>query len=109
MRIEHNARPHYRWSERGKEKEVSNLQPPSSAPLLPLNLWIFLISQLELCGGLTPISERSLRASFDDTDSHAQISLLAEAAEANANTRNFQDNSVIQPCYISTVCQTVII
>ncbi|XP_056265013.1 multiple PDZ domain protein isoform X3 [Pseudoliparis swirei] len=57
---------------------------------------------LELCGGLTPISERSLRASFDDTDSHAQISLLAEAAEANANTRNFQDNSVIQPCYIST-------
>ncbi|TNN61198.1 Multiple PDZ domain protein [Liparis tanakae] len=57
---------------------------------------------LELCGGLTPISERSLRASYDDTDSHAYISLLAEAAEANANTRNFQDNSVIQPCYIST-------
>ncbi|XP_068583086.1 multiple PDZ domain protein isoform X2 [Cebidichthys violaceus] len=57
---------------------------------------------LELCGGLTPISERSLRVSYDDTDSHSQISLLAEATEANANTRNSEDNSIIQPCYIST-------
>ncbi|XP_037621120.1 multiple PDZ domain protein isoform X6 [Sebastes umbrosus] len=54
---------------------------------------------LELCGGLTPISERSLRASCDDTDSHAQISLLAEA---NRNTFNFEDNSIVQPCYATT-------
>ncbi|XP_054459911.1 multiple PDZ domain protein [Anoplopoma fimbria] len=57
---------------------------------------------LELCGGLTPISERSLRASSDDTDRHSQISLLAEAAGANSN-RNSEDNSsIIQPCYTST-------
>ncbi|XP_075946192.1 multiple PDZ domain protein [Anarhichas minor] len=54
---------------------------------------------LELCGGLTPISERSLRVSYDDTDSHSQNSLLAEATEANTNS---EDNSIIQPCYIST-------
>ncbi|XP_074486314.1 multiple PDZ domain protein isoform X2 [Sebastes fasciatus] len=54
---------------------------------------------LELCGGLTPISERSLRASCDDTDSHAQISLLAEA---NRNIFNFEDNSIVQPCYTTT-------
>ncbi|XP_029288951.1 multiple PDZ domain protein isoform X2 [Cottoperca gobio] len=57
---------------------------------------------LELCGGLTPISERSLRASYDDTDSHSQISLLAEAAEANSKTFNSEDNSINQPCYITT-------
>ncbi|XP_042341457.1 multiple PDZ domain protein [Plectropomus leopardus] len=57
---------------------------------------------LELCGGLTPISERSLRASCDDTDSHTQISLLAEAAEANTNSYNSEDNSIIQPCYTTT-------
>ncbi|XP_049900116.1 multiple PDZ domain protein [Epinephelus moara] len=56
---------------------------------------------LELCGGLTPISERSLRASCDDTDSHTQIS-LAEAAEANTNTCNSEDNSIIQACYTTT-------
>ncbi|XP_031727827.1 multiple PDZ domain protein isoform X2 [Anarrhichthys ocellatus] len=54
---------------------------------------------LELCGGLTPISERSLRVSYDDTDSHSQNSLLAEATEAITNS---EDNSIIQPCYIST-------
>ncbi|XP_034044568.1 multiple PDZ domain protein [Thalassophryne amazonica] len=55
---------------------------------------------LELCGGLTPISERSTRASYDDNTSQSQISLLAEAAEANSgtNTCNFEDNSVVQPC-----------
>ncbi|XP_028255519.1 multiple PDZ domain protein [Parambassis ranga] len=55
---------------------------------------------LELCGGLTPISERSTRASCDDTDSHTQVSLLAEAAEANTNTYNSEDNSNNQPCYM---------
>uniref|UniRef100_A0A3Q1FXU0 Multiple PDZ domain crumbs cell polarity complex component n=1 Tax=Acanthochromis polyacanthus TaxID=80966 RepID=A0A3Q1FXU0_9TELE len=57
---------------------------------------------LELCGGLTPISERSARASCDDTDSHTQVSLLAEAAEANINTPtcNSEDNRINQPCYM---------
>ncbi|XP_056222966.1 multiple PDZ domain protein isoform X1 [Seriola aureovittata] len=59
---------------------------------------------LELCGGLTPISERSTRASCDDTDSHTQVSLLAEAAEAS-NTFNSEDNSVIQPYYTTTESQ----
>ncbi|XP_035992762.1 multiple PDZ domain protein isoform X3 [Fundulus heteroclitus] len=56
---------------------------------------------LELCGGLTPISERSARPSTDDTDSHAHVSLLAEAAEANfhCTTWNYDDNSFSQPCY----------
>ncbi|XP_041641247.1 multiple PDZ domain protein [Cheilinus undulatus] len=59
---------------------------------------------LELCGGLTPISERSTRASYDETDSHTQISLVAEAAEANSNsyTCNSEDNSVVHPCYTTT-------
>ncbi|XP_056136523.1 multiple PDZ domain protein [Lampris incognitus] len=52
---------------------------------------------LELCGGLTPISERSTRVSCDDTDSHTQVSLLAELAEAPANTCNSEENSVSQP------------
>ncbi|XP_008414885.1 multiple PDZ domain protein isoform X2 [Poecilia reticulata] len=56
---------------------------------------------LELCGGLTPIAERSARPSTDDTDSHTQVSLLAEAAEANFNgtTWNAEDHSLSQPCY----------
>ncbi|XP_029910798.1 multiple PDZ domain protein [Myripristis murdjan] len=59
---------------------------------------------LELCGGLTPISERSTRASYDDADSHTQVSLLAEAAEANANTNtcNSEENSISQLCYTIT-------
>ncbi|KAF6738001.1 Multiple PDZ domain protein, partial [Oryzias melastigma] len=56
---------------------------------------------LELCGGLTPISERSTRASCDDTDSHTQVSLLAEAAEDNTNTTAWtpEDTSFNQLCY----------
>ncbi|XP_032419189.1 multiple PDZ domain protein [Xiphophorus hellerii] len=56
---------------------------------------------LELCGGLTPIAERSARPSTDDTDSHTQVSLLAETAEANFNgtTWNAEDHSLSQPCY----------
>ncbi|KAK5866043.1 hypothetical protein PBY51_020263 [Eleginops maclovinus] len=57
---------------------------------------------LELCGGLTPISERSLRTSYDDTDSQSQINLLAEAAEVNSNTSNSEDNSIIGPYYATT-------
>ncbi|XP_072239434.1 multiple PDZ domain protein [Leuresthes tenuis] len=54
---------------------------------------------LELCGGLTPISERSTRASCDDTDSHTQVSLLAEPAEANINTTwNSEETSFTPPC-----------
>ncbi|XP_023188875.1 multiple PDZ domain protein-like isoform X4 [Xiphophorus maculatus] len=56
---------------------------------------------LELCGGLTPIAERSARPSTDDTDSHTQVSLLAETAEANFNgtTWSAEDHSLSQPCY----------
>ncbi|KAM4750064.1 multiple PDZ domain protein-like isoform 2-T3 [Anableps anableps] len=56
---------------------------------------------LELCSGLTPIAERSARPSTDDTDSHTQVSLLVEAAEANFNstTCNSDDNSFSQLCY----------
>ncbi|XP_067355389.1 multiple PDZ domain protein [Channa argus] len=57
---------------------------------------------LELCGGLTPISERSTRASCDDNDSHTHVSLLAEAADANTNSCNSDDNSFIHPCYTTT-------
>ncbi|KAK2816967.1 hypothetical protein Q5P01_025158 [Channa striata] len=57
---------------------------------------------LELCGGLTPISERSTRASCDDNESHTQVSLLAEAADANSNSCNSEDNSFIRPCYTTT-------
>ncbi|XP_023811894.1 multiple PDZ domain protein-like isoform X2 [Oryzias latipes] len=55
---------------------------------------------LELCGGLTPISERSARASCDDTDSHTQVSLLAEAAEDNINTTSWnpEDTGFNQLC-----------
>ncbi|KAF1395159.1 hypothetical protein PFLUV_G00008650 [Perca fluviatilis] len=54
---------------------------------------------LELCGGLTPISERSLRVSCDDPESHSQISQLAEA---NTNTCNSEGNRITQPCYTTT-------
>jgi len=99
---------------RGEECRVSNLQSPSVACLLQgdiffippnVNFGILLYSQLELCGGLTPISERSTRASCDDTDSHTQVSLLAEPAEANINTTwNSEENSFTPPCH--TVCHT---
>ncbi|XP_015246717.1 PREDICTED: multiple PDZ domain protein-like, partial [Cyprinodon variegatus] len=52
---------------------------------------------LELCGGLTPIAERSARPSTDDTDSHTQISLLAEA-NFNCTTWNTDVSSFSQPC-----------
>ncbi|XP_041837745.1 multiple PDZ domain protein isoform X2 [Melanotaenia boesemani] len=66
----------------------------------PVHIGVAKPLPLELCGGLTPISERSTRASCDDTDSHTLISLLAEPAEANINTTwNFEDKSVYQPCY----------
>lgn len=65
-----------------------------------------LCCQLELCGGLTPILERSARASCDDTDSHTQVSLLAKAEEPNTNSSNYssEENSIIQPHYNTTVC-----
>lgn len=66
----------------------------------------FAFAQLELCGGLTPISERSARASCDDADSHTQVSLLlAEAEEPNANSNTFipEDNNVARLCCAATV------
>ncbi|XP_042285697.1 multiple PDZ domain protein [Thunnus maccoyii] len=68
----------------------------------PVHIGVAKPLPLELCGGLTPISERSTRASCDDTDSHTQVSLLAEAAEANTNTCNSEDKSIIQPCCTTT-------
>ncbi|XP_077574920.1 multiple PDZ domain protein isoform X3 [Stigmatopora nigra] len=57
----------------------------------PVHIGVSKPLPLELCGGLTPILERSLRGSCDDSDSHTQVSLLADAAEAN--TCNVADNN----------------
>lgn len=62
--------------------------------------FLFVCRQLELCGGLTPILERSTRESCDDSESHSQVTLLAEEAEANAcnladnNVHSYYNNSV---------------
>ncbi|XP_040002087.1 multiple PDZ domain protein isoform X2 [Xiphias gladius] len=71
----------------------------------PVHIGVAKPLPLELCGGLTPISERSTRASGDDTDSQTQVSLLAEAAESSNSTFNSEDNSIIQPCYTTTESQ----
>ncbi|XP_073322064.1 multiple PDZ domain protein [Pagrus major] len=72
----------------------------------PIRIGVAKPLPLELCGGLTPISERSARASCDDNESHTQVSLLAEAEEANtnsnSNTYNSEDNRIIQPRYSTT-------
>ncbi|XP_069553515.1 multiple PDZ domain protein [Brachyistius frenatus] len=67
----------------------------------PVHIGVAKPLPLELCGGLTPISERSTQASCDDTESHTQVSLLVDAAEANINTTacNFEDNNFNQPRY----------
>ena len=61
--------------------------------------------QLELCGGLTPISERSARASYDDADGLVQLSLLAELTDANTNAGHSEENhsSSSQLVYSRTV------
>lgn len=66
------------------------------------------LAQLELCGGLTPISERSARVSCDDADSNTQVSLLlAEADEPIANSNAFvpEDNNVARLSHAPTVCR----
>lgn len=64
--------------------------------------WIF-YSQLELCGGLTPILERSARASCDE--SYTQNSLLAVAEKpSNSSSYQSEDNSIIH--YTPMVCYT---
>ncbi|XP_028301758.1 multiple PDZ domain protein-like [Gouania willdenowi] len=67
----------------------------------PIRIGVAKPLPLELCGGLTPISERSTLASCDDTESYTQVSVLAETAEANLNTNacNSWDNSIHQLCY----------
>lgn len=55
---------------------------------------------LELCGGLTPIAERSARPSCDESDSHTQIRLLAEA-NTNANTVTSEDKRGIRTCHFA--------
>lgn len=71
----------------------------------PVHIGVTKPLPLELCGGLTPISERSTRASCDDADSHTQVSLLlAEAEEPNANSNAFipEDNNIARLCYAAT-------
>ncbi|XP_077462273.1 multiple PDZ domain protein isoform X4 [Stigmatopora argus] len=68
----------------------------------PVHIGVSKPLPLELCGGLTPILERSLRGSCDDSDIHTQVSLLADAAEAN--TYNVADNNV-QPYYNNSEIQ----
>ncbi|XP_061571312.1 multiple PDZ domain protein isoform X2 [Cololabis saira] len=64
----------------------------------PVHIGVAKPLPLELCGGLTPISERSARASCDDTDSHTQVTLLAEAADASTTAVwNSDDNIFNQP------------
>ncbi|XP_061766028.1 multiple PDZ domain protein [Nerophis ophidion] len=45
----------------------------------PVHIGVAKPLPLELCGGLTPISERSTRASCDDGEVHAQDGVLAQA------------------------------
>ncbi|XP_051939382.1 multiple PDZ domain protein isoform X2 [Hippocampus zosterae] len=69
----------------------------------PVHIGVAKPLPLELCGGLTPILERSTRESCDDSESHSQVTLLAEEAEANAcnladnNVHPYYNNSEIQP------------
>ncbi|XP_019717303.1 multiple PDZ domain protein [Hippocampus comes] len=69
----------------------------------PVHIGVAKPLPLELCGGLTPILERSTRESCDDSESHSQVTLLAEEAEANAcnladnNVHPYCNNSEIQP------------
>lgn len=62
-----------------------------------LNSFSVRVSQLELCGGLTPILERSTRASCDDTENCANIGLLDETEEPNTNFNSYpsEENSNI--------------
>ncbi|KAG7487117.1 multiple PDZ domain protein-like [Solea senegalensis] len=55
---------------------------------------------LELCGSLTPISERSTQVSYDE--SLMQDILLAEGAEDITNSFNSEDSSVTKQCYSKT-------
>ncbi|XP_077427995.1 multiple PDZ domain protein-like isoform X2 [Vanacampus margaritifer] len=69
----------------------------------PVHIGVAKPLPLELCGGLTPILERSTRASCDDSESNSQVTLLAEAAEANdcnltdSNVQPYYNNSEVQP------------
>ncbi|XP_054634870.1 multiple PDZ domain protein isoform X2 [Dunckerocampus dactyliophorus] len=69
----------------------------------PVHIGVAKPLPLELCGGLTPISERSTRASCDDNESHTQVSLLAEPAEAGPC--NLDNNNIIRPYYNNTEIQ----
>ncbi|XP_049577813.1 multiple PDZ domain protein isoform X2 [Syngnathus scovelli] len=69
----------------------------------PVHIGVAKPLPLELCGGLTPILERSTRSFCDDSESHSQVTLLAEAAEADTcnladnNVQTYYNNSGIQP------------
>lgn len=90
-----------------KENKRSSIFSASSSSFF-FSSWIFYtFAQLELCGGLTPISERSARVSCDDADSTQVSLLLAEADEPIANSNAFdpEDNIVARLCYAPTVCR----
>ncbi|XP_061883352.1 multiple PDZ domain protein-like isoform X2 [Entelurus aequoreus] len=59
----------------------------------PVHIGVAKPLPLELCGGLTPISERSTRASCDDGEGHTQDGVLAQAG-----TRTL-DRDFIRPYY----------
>ncbi|XP_037114945.1 multiple PDZ domain protein isoform X1 [Syngnathus acus] len=69
----------------------------------PVHIGVAKPLPLELCGGLTPILERSTRSFCDDSESHSQVTLLAEAAEADTcnladnNVQTYYNNSGVQP------------
>ncbi|XP_077380127.1 multiple PDZ domain protein isoform X3 [Festucalex cinctus] len=69
----------------------------------PVDIGVAKPLPLELCGGLTPILERSTRASCNDSESNSQVTLLADEAEANDcnltdnNGQAYYNNSEVQP------------
>lgn len=99
---EHKAWPQYRWRvwER-REHLIFFLFCPPSADKCFKFLFVF-HSQLELCGGLTPILERSTQASCDDTENCTNIGLLEETEKLNTNYYHSEENSTIN--YTPMVC-----
>ncbi|XP_061687115.1 multiple PDZ domain protein isoform X2 [Syngnathoides biaculeatus] len=63
----------------------------------PVHIGVAKPLPLELCGGLTPILERSTRASCDDGEGHPHAHPLAEAAEDDAG--DLADDNDVRPYY----------
>lgn len=69
--------------EREEQKRLL-LYPPLADKCFNL-LFCKYLPQLELCGGLTPILERTTRASCDDAETCTSMSLLDETEEPSTN------------------------